>query len=177
MVPGRMRTEPIDLPDAPSGADHEDDALIEPPHQPVAEHAEANADESTPAPPEEDFEDFDFDTLDYDSDYQRFMRAGVPEAIKRKALRKLWQSNPTLAVLDGLNDELLLDMVEPVAMPEMIKEWLGNFIDAHHVEEKFIKRRRDKLDLREQKFGKEPIFATGPRQTGGKSHKGNGSDV
>ncbi|MGI9385285.1 MAG: DUF3306 domain-containing protein [Methyloligellaceae bacterium] len=51
-----------------------------------------------------EFEDFDFDALDYESDYTRFMDKGVPEAIRRRALRKLWQSNPILANLDGLND-------------------------------------------------------------------------
>lgn len=53
---------------------------------------------------EEDFKHVDFDALDYGSDYQQFMSKGVPEAIQRKALRKLWQSNPILANIDGLND-------------------------------------------------------------------------
>ena len=64
-----------------------------------------------PAPGEEgeadrsaEFEGFDFDSLDYESDYTRFMEQGVPEAIRRRALRKLWQSNPILANVDGLND-------------------------------------------------------------------------
>jgi len=53
---------------------------------------------------ESDFDDVDFDALGYDSDYTRFMGEGVPEAIQRKALRKLWASNPVLANIDGLND-------------------------------------------------------------------------
>ncbi len=53
---------------------------------------------------EEDFDHVDFDALDYNSDFQQFMGKGVPEAIQRKALRKLWQSNPLLANIDGLND-------------------------------------------------------------------------
>jgi hypothetical protein len=32
------------------------------------------------------------------------MKKGVPEAVKRRALRTLWSSNPILANLDGLND-------------------------------------------------------------------------
>ena len=33
-----------------------------------------------------------------------FMQAGVPEFLKKRALRVLWRSNPVLANLDGLND-------------------------------------------------------------------------
>ncbi len=44
------------------------------------------------------------DTLDKDSDYTIFMKKGVPEELKRLALRKLFHSDPALAVLDGLND-------------------------------------------------------------------------
>jgi hypothetical protein len=51
-----------------------------------------------------EFADVDFDKLNYGSDYSRFMKAGVPEAIRRRALRKLWASNPLLANIDGLND-------------------------------------------------------------------------
>ena len=46
----------------------------------------------------------DPNTLGKGDDFSGFMQAGVPEFIKRKALRRLWRSNPTLAVLDGLND-------------------------------------------------------------------------
>ncbi len=31
-----------------------------------------------------------------------FMRAGVPEALKRRALRRLWKINPALGAVDGL---------------------------------------------------------------------------
>lgn len=53
---------------------------------------------------EESFADVDFDKLDFSSDYTRFMHKGVPAAIKRRALRKLWTSDPVLACVDGLND-------------------------------------------------------------------------
>ena len=46
----------------------------------------------------------DIETLDKDSDYSVFMKEGVPEQLKKLALRKLWLSDPDLAVLDGLND-------------------------------------------------------------------------
>ena len=42
--------------------------------------------------------------LTFQSDYTGFMAKGVPEALKRAALRKLWMSDPVLANLDGLCD-------------------------------------------------------------------------
>jgi hypothetical protein len=52
----------------------------------------------------EEFKDVDFSKLDYESDYSRFMEKGVPESIRKRALRALWGSNPILANVDGLND-------------------------------------------------------------------------
>lgn len=46
----------------------------------------------------------DIDSLGDGSDFRPFMRKGVPDVLKRLALRKLWTSNPAFAVLDGLND-------------------------------------------------------------------------
>ena len=43
------------------------------------------------------------ESLGAQSDYSVFMRDGVPEGLQRKALRKLWQSDPVLANLDGLD--------------------------------------------------------------------------
>lgn len=51
------------------------------------------------------------------------------------------------------------DIVEKVAMPEAVMVFIQAFVEEHHVEEEFIKRKRDKLKLEEQKFGKEPIFS------------------
>lgn len=50
------------------------------------------------------------------------------------------------------------EIVEPIDMPEQVVRWVEAFVDEHHVEEKFIKRKRDKLDVEEHKFGQEPIF-------------------
>ena len=46
----------------------------------------------------------DVETLEKDSDYTPFLAEGVPEALRKLALRKLWASDPILANLDGLND-------------------------------------------------------------------------
>ncbi len=64
----------------------------------------ADTDRPPVAATEKDFEHIDFDALDFNSDYQRFMGGDVPDAIRNKALRKLWASNPVLANMDGLDD-------------------------------------------------------------------------
>jgi hypothetical protein len=46
----------------------------------------------------------DIETLEKDSDYTPFLAEGVPESIRKLALRKLWASDPVLANIDGLND-------------------------------------------------------------------------
>lgn len=43
-------------------------------------------------------------SLTKDSDFTAFLREGVPQEIRRQALRALWRSDPVLACLDGLND-------------------------------------------------------------------------
>lgn len=44
------------------------------------------------------------ETLKPGDDFSAFMRTGVPEFLRKRALRVLWRSNPVLANLDGLND-------------------------------------------------------------------------
>ncbi len=85
-----------DLPDGPQPVNLSEpvDAQIDGKNQPV-EDAELT---------EADFEDVDFDTLDKSSDYTRFIKANVPAAIQKKALRKLWASDSVFEVLDGMND-------------------------------------------------------------------------
>lgn len=46
----------------------------------------------------------DIDSLTAESDFTGFLRKDVPKALQRRALRKLWTSDPVLACLDGLND-------------------------------------------------------------------------
>ncbi len=64
----------------------------------AADDAGAEA-EVTPAVTEADLEN-----LTYDSDYTKFMGENVPEALRRRALRQLWRSDPILANVDGLCD-------------------------------------------------------------------------
>ncbi|VAW11863.1 hypothetical protein MNBD_ALPHA09-1473 [hydrothermal vent metagenome] len=49
-------------------------------------------------------EAIDIDTADYDTDFTPFLLDGVPEALRRRALKALWRTNPALANVDGLND-------------------------------------------------------------------------
>ncbi len=83
------------------------EGLVEPePEQPAVP-----AESAAPEPKVEDvpadasaFDDVDFDALNYESDYTRFMAEDVPEMVRRRALRALWRSDPILANVDGLND-------------------------------------------------------------------------
>ena len=46
----------------------------------------------------------DPDPLALGDDFKQFLDKSVPQKIKRRAMRRLWTSNPVLANLDGLND-------------------------------------------------------------------------
>lgn len=77
--------EPDIQPDAQAALSENDEALLEDPD----DHPAAG---------------IDIDTLDAQSDFTVFMHEKVPQAIRRRALRQLWASNPIFAHLDGLND-------------------------------------------------------------------------
>lgn len=49
------------------------------------------------------------------------------------------------------------EAVERVPMPDPVLAWMKDFIEQHHVEEKFIKRKRDKIEIEDYKFGQEPL--------------------
>ena len=46
----------------------------------------------------------DIESLTYEFDFTVFLAKGVPQALRSRALKKLWRSDPILANLDGLND-------------------------------------------------------------------------
>lgn len=62
----------------------------------------------------------DIDSLTLESDFTQFLQCGVPEALRRKALRRLWRLDPVFANLDGLNnyDEDYTKLGK-VVMPEL----------------------------------------------------------
>lgn len=39
------------------------------------------------------------------------------------------------------------EVVEPISMPEGVVAWVRDFVDRHHVDEPFKKRRRDRVDV------------------------------
>lgn len=49
------------------------------------------------------------------------------------------------------------EIVEAVAIPEAIHRWLADFVDEHHVEEEFRKRKPDRVKVEDHKFGQEPL--------------------
>ncbi|MFN0263002.1 DUF3306 domain-containing protein [Tepidamorphus sp. 3E244] len=64
----------------------------------IADHGEAAPAAPHPA------ELIDIDSLDNASDFSAFVKKGVPAALQRQALRKLWTLDPVYGQLDGLND-------------------------------------------------------------------------
>ena len=69
--------------------------------EPVAE-PDAVADAPPDPPPPEELPDPD--TLAPDADFSVFLRENVPEMLRRKALRRLWRTNPIIASVDMLDD-------------------------------------------------------------------------
>ncbi|MCG8447576.1 MAG: DUF3305 domain-containing protein [Hyphomicrobiales bacterium] len=57
------------------------------------------------------------------------------------------------------------EIVEAVSMPDKVRELLEAFIGVHHVEEEFKKRKRDRINVEDEKFGKEPVFQRRSRMT------------
>ncbi|WP_436640287.1 DUF3306 domain-containing protein [Microbaculum sp. FT89] len=106
--------EPAGPPEAEATADLVDDAgqaLAAVPDAPSDTPCDAPPDERTEDPAGETAEqdrhpaeDIDIESLTKESDFTIFMQKGVTAATRRKALRKLWTSDPVLANLDGLND-------------------------------------------------------------------------
>ena len=85
-VPGRMITSP------PGNA----------PSLRESGEAGAGAEEPDAEIAEEDLPDVE--DLDAESDFTPFLKKGVSEQLQRRALRKLWLSDPVLANVDGLLD-------------------------------------------------------------------------
>ena len=75
----------------------EDPASLDPPVPSPADDVEDPAAAESPDLP-------DVAELGAESDYRPFLQRTVAPALRRLALRRLWQSDPVLANLDGLND-------------------------------------------------------------------------
>lgn len=64
----------------------------------------ADAKATNAAAREEAFADVDFASLDFTSDYQRFMANAVPDRVRNRALRQLWSSSALIAEPDELDE-------------------------------------------------------------------------
>lgn len=73
----------------------------------------------------------DPDALGEGDDFAAFMKAGVPDIIRRRALRRLWTTNPVLANVDGL-----VEYGENYASPDLIPEVVAT---AYKVGRGFLK--------------------------------------
>jgi hypothetical protein len=125
-------------------------------------------------------------------DYVRYHAATLPLRLHRKeteSLRfNLMLDRPELYVILQQNEDQTSDfpyephvvtassyeaqdfqdagdyIIEKVAMPEGIAALIQAFVEEHHVEDDFQKRRRDKLDVEDLQFGKTPIYTPRTRQ-------------
>lgn len=75
----------------------------------VAERSEPPGGQAEPDAPahaltEADFADVEFEKLDMSSDYTRFLQQGVPDAIRQRALRQLWASDPVFSAVEVFNE-------------------------------------------------------------------------
>ena len=62
----------------------------------------------------------DIDSMDETSDFSVFMQDGIPDALRNRALRKLWQTDPAFNVVDGLV-EYGEDFTDLTAVAESVK--------------------------------------------------------
>ena len=74
----------------------------------------------------------DPDTLGPGDDFSRFLAREVPERIRRRALRLLWRSSPTLANVDGMVD-YGQDFTDAATVPALLKTRyeVGRGLAAH----------------------------------------------
>lgn len=100
------RTEPSEeaRPELPPEATVSGRMITSPPGNALSlrESGEAGAEEPGAEIVEEDLPDVE--DLDAESDFTPFLKKGVSEQLQRRALRKLWLSDPVLANVDGLLD-------------------------------------------------------------------------
>ncbi|MGI9482610.1 MAG: DUF3306 domain-containing protein [Hyphomicrobiales bacterium] len=95
------RREAVAKEEEQAAAKAEADAAVQEPE--TEEEAMALLQEQDPELAEK-IAEVDFDKLTFEDDFTIFMSHKVPDIIRRRALSKLWLSDPLLANLDGLND-------------------------------------------------------------------------
>ena len=68
-----------------------------PPREPEPESSSTHESAAEPAP------DLDSASLEFSSDFSRFVRAGISDIVQTAALRRLWQTSPLFGASDGLD--------------------------------------------------------------------------
>jgi hypothetical protein len=77
---------------------------LDPPARRREDYAHAGVATSTESAPDERFANFDFDALNFESDYRQFMSGTISDQIRNKALQKLWNSSDLIAKPDELDE-------------------------------------------------------------------------
>ena len=96
-------------------------------------------------------EAIDLESLAENPDVTPFLKAGVPDALRRAALRKLFRSNPVLANVDGL-----VDYGEDFRNPSMI---LSTFRSAWQAGRGYLDagaNRRNRTETAQSEAGPQP---------------------
>ena len=62
----------------------------------------------------------DPDSLEHGADFKPFLRPGVPQTLRHRALRRIWRVNPAIGFLDGMN-EYDLDYTDAATVVENLK--------------------------------------------------------
>ena len=62
----------------------------------------------------------DPDKLEHGADFKPFLRPGIPQALRQRALRRIWRVNPAIGFLDGMN-EYDLDYTDAATVVENLK--------------------------------------------------------
>ena len=99
---------------------------------------------------EDDFLDVEFESLDKSSDYTRFLKANVPEAIQKRALRKLWASDSVFGILDGMNDydeDFTIDGLAGKAFKSAYKIGRGYLSDEEMEEKSTAKNDENEIEI------------------------------
>jgi hypothetical protein len=150
--PGRGE---LDAPEAPEASEP-----AAPPDSATPESAEAAGD------PELVARLPDPDSLDESSDFSVFLQEGVPDAIRRKALRRLWRLNPVFANLDGLNDydEDFTDAATVIEGLKTLYKAGKGYLDEHE-------SAAPEVEAAEAEAGEVPAAAEASQDRGGDSER------
>ncbi len=114
------------------------------PEEPLAVPAEAGDADIQPETSEAPPPDLpDIDSLNADSDFSVFMQKGVPVALRRLALRKLWRSDPLFSSIDEMV-EYGEDFTDAATV-------VGNVESAYKVGKGYVREEADEEESGEEK--------------------------